>query len=72
MLDTQSVAHPSQFFLSEADIERRKIIVDLTPEDISRIATLKEIVTQEGDRYTEDFFHYLRDLGEAPEQRLSA
>jgi hypothetical protein len=63
MLDTQSVARPSQFSLSEADTERRKIIVDLTPEDISRIATLKEIVAQEGDRYTEDFFRYLRDLG---------
>ena len=72
MLDTQSVARPSQFSLSEADIVRRKIIVDLTPEDISRIATSKETVTRERDRYTEDFFHYLRDLGEAPGQRLSA
>ena len=59
MLDRQSAARPSLFSLSEADIERRKTIVDLSGEDISRIATLKDVVSQEGDRYTEDFFRYL-------------
>jgi len=66
MLDQQSLSRSSQFSLSDADIERRKIIVDLTAQDISRITALKDIVTQEGERYTEDFFRYLRDLGEAP------
>jgi rsbT co-antagonist protein RsbR len=66
MLDQQSSPRSSQLSLSEADIERRKIIVDLSREDIARILTLKDIVTKEGDRYTEDFFSYLRDLGEAP------
>ncbi|MBV8696379.1 MAG: STAS domain-containing protein [Bradyrhizobium sp.] len=65
MLDQQSL-RSSQFSLDDADIERRKIIVDLAAEDISRITTLKGVIAQEGDRYTEDFFRYLRDLGEAP------
>ena len=66
MLDQQFPSRSSQFSLSEAEIERRKAIVDLTSDDFSRIAPLRDIVTQEGDRYTEDFFRYLRDLGEAP------
>jgi rsbT co-antagonist protein RsbR len=66
MLDQQSPLRSSQFSLSEADIARRKVVVDLTSEDLARITTLKDIVAQEGDRYTEDFFRYLRDLGEAP------
>jgi rsbT co-antagonist protein RsbR len=65
MLDQQSPFRYSQFSLSEADIERRKIIADLTSDDISRILTLKDIFN-ESDRYTEDFFSYLRELGEAP------
>jgi rsbT co-antagonist protein RsbR len=66
MLDQQSLPRSSQFSRSDADIERRKTIVGLTSEDLSRIATLKDIVAKEGDRYTEEFFRYLRDLGEAP------
>jgi hypothetical protein len=56
MLDQQSPPRSSQFSLSEADIARRKVIADLTPEDVSRILTLKDIFTHESDRYTEDFF----------------
>jgi rsbT co-antagonist protein RsbR len=66
MLDQQSSPRSSAFSLSDADIERRKILVDLASDDMARIAALKDIVTQEGDRYTEEFFRYLRDLGEAP------
>jgi rsbT co-antagonist protein RsbR len=66
MLDQQSLPRSSQFWLSDADIERRKIIADLSNEDIARIATLKDVVAQEGDRYTDGFFRYLHDLGEAP------
>jgi rsbT co-antagonist protein RsbR len=66
MLDQQSLSRSSQFSLSDADIERRKIIVDLAAEDISRITKLKELIAQEGDRYSEEFLRYLRDLGEAP------
>ncbi|HTO63112.1 MAG TPA: protoglobin domain-containing protein [Bradyrhizobium sp.] len=66
MLDQQSLPSSFQFSLRDADIERRKIIVDLAAEDISRITALKDVIAQEGDRYTDDFFRYLRDLGEAP------
>src|SRR5262249_33383061 len=66
MLDQQSPLRSSPISLADAEIERRKIIVDLKTDDISRIATLKDLITQEGDRYTDLFFHYLRDLGEAP------
>lgn len=66
MLDKQSTLRSSFISLSDAEIERRKAIVDLTAEDVARIATLKDLISQEGDRYTEDFFRYLRNLGEAP------
>jgi rsbT co-antagonist protein RsbR len=66
MLDQQSLASAPSFSLSDADIERRRIIVDLSSEDVRRIATLKDLVSQEGDRYTDEFFRYLRDFGEAP------
>src|SRR5690349_21930862 len=66
MLDQQSLSRSSHFSPSDADIERRKIVVDLAADDISRITTLKDLIAQEGDRYTEEFFRYLRDLGEAP------
>jgi rsbT co-antagonist protein RsbR len=65
MLDQPSVPRSSQFSLSEADIERRKVIADVTAEDISHKLTLKDILTQESDRYTADFFRYLRELGKA-------
>jgi rsbT co-antagonist protein RsbR len=63
MLDQPSVPRSSQFSLSEADIERRKVIADVTA--ISHKLTLKDIFTQESDRCTADFFRYLRELGEA-------
>src|SRR5579864_3374072 len=65
MLDQQWLQR-SSISLNEAEIERRKVIVDLASEDNSRLATLQDIVAREGDRYTEEFFRYLRDLGEAP------
>lgn len=65
-MDSQSVLRSYPISLTEAEIERRKMIVDLTAEDLARIATLKDLLTQEGDNYTERFFRYLRDLGEAP------
>ena len=50
MLDQPSVPQSSQFSLSESDIERRKVIADVTAEDISHKLTLKDIFTQESDR----------------------
>ena len=56
MLDQQSPFRSSQSSLSEADIGRRKIITDLTSDDVSRIRTLKDIFINESDRYTEASF----------------
>ena len=56
----------SPISLTDAEIERRKILVGLTADDIGRLVALRELVTQEGDRYTEEFFRHLANLGEAP------
>jgi rsbT co-antagonist protein RsbR len=66
MLDELSTLRSSLISLTDAEIERRKIIVGLSAEDVIRIATLKELIARGGDRYTEDFFGYLADLREAP------
>lgn len=66
MVDQQSRLQLSSIPLTEAEIDRRKRIVGLSGEDLSRIITLRDLVAQQTDRYTDAFFHYLDDLGEAP------
>lgn len=66
MSDQQSRLQSSSIPLTEAEVDRRKRIVDLSGEDISRIITLRNMVAEHTDRYVDAFFRYLDDLGEAP------
>jgi rsbT co-antagonist protein RsbR len=47
------------------DVERRRKIVDLGHEDIARILTIKSVMTENLDRFTDTFFDYLGHLEEA-------
>lgn len=66
MSDQQSRLQSSSIPLTEAEVDRRKRIVDLSGDDISRILTLRNMVAEHTDRYVDAFFRYLDDLGEAP------
>lgn len=50
--------------LDQQNVERRKRIVDLTSEDIARIATLRDVVADHVDEFTGVFFDYLVSLDE--------
>jgi rsbT co-antagonist protein RsbR len=47
------------------DVERRRKIVDLGHEDVARILTIKSVMTENLDRFTDTFFDYLGHLEEA-------
>jgi rsbT co-antagonist protein RsbR len=66
MLDEQSELRWSPISLTDADIERRKAIVELAGDDLSRIAGLRDLIEEHVDRYTDSFFRHLHALGEAP------
>ncbi|QQO12877.1 STAS domain-containing protein [Bradyrhizobium diazoefficiens] len=66
MSDQQSRLQSSSIPLNEAEVDRRKRIVDLSGEDISRIVTLRNMVAEHTSRYVDAFFRHLDDLGEAP------
>lgn len=66
MSDQQSRLQSSSIPLTDAEVDRRKTIVDLSGDDISRILTLRNMVAEHTDRYVDAFFRYLDDLGEAP------
>lgn len=66
MSDQQSRLQLSSIPLTDAEVDRRKRIVDLSGEDISRIVTLRNMVAEHTNRYVDAFFRYLDDLGEAP------
>jgi rsbT co-antagonist protein RsbR len=51
--------------LSPHDIERRKVFVDVRPDDVARIATIKDLVVRGADRYGSAFFDHLADIEEA-------
>jgi rsbT co-antagonist protein RsbR len=51
--------------LTEQNIDRRKKIVGLGPEDSKRIASIKDIVQKNVDELTSTFFAYLSGLEEA-------
>ena len=57
--------NPSSFSLAPHEIDRRKKIVGLHQEDIARIVSVKNVVLKRVDDYTEAFFAYLANLGEA-------
>jgi rsbT co-antagonist protein RsbR len=51
--------------LSPHDVERRKVYVGLQPDDLARIATIKNLVVRDADRYASAFFDRLADIEEA-------
>jgi rsbT co-antagonist protein RsbR len=51
--------------LSPHEIERRKVFVGLQPDDLTRIATIKDLVVRDADRYGAAFFNHLGVIEEA-------
>jgi rsbT co-antagonist protein RsbR len=51
--------------LSPHDVERRKVYIDLQPDDIARIAAIKDLVVRDADRYGVTFFDHLAGIEEA-------
>ncbi len=51
--------------LNTHDIERRKAFVDFRPDDLSRIAAIKDLVVDNADRYGVTFFDHLAGIEEA-------
>jgi rsbT co-antagonist protein RsbR len=51
--------------LSPRDIERRKAFVDFRPDDVTRIAAIRDMVTHNADRYGSTFFDHLAKHQEA-------
>lgn len=60
--------------LTEQAIERRRRIVKLEPEDLARIASIREVVLGHVDEFTSLFFDYLAgfESGEAEHPRRSS
>jgi len=50
--------------LSEAAVERRRKIAGLTPQDLERIASIRDTVVARADEFTKVFFDYLGSLDE--------
>lgn len=51
--------------LTERDVERRRKFVDLDHEDSVRILAIRNLVTQNVDRFADAFFDYLSKIDEA-------
>jgi rsbT co-antagonist protein RsbR len=51
--------------LSPHDVERRKAFVGLQPDDLGRIAAIKDLVVRDADRYGATFFDHLANIEEA-------
>jgi rsbT co-antagonist protein RsbR len=64
---SEQKSSPQSFLISVAnhDVDRRKKIVGLDQADIARIVSSKDVVLKRVDDYTEAFFNYLANLGEA-------
>ena len=60
-----SPASADQRRFGTRDIERRRKVVDLGHEDVARILTIKNVMTENVDRFTDAFFDYLNHLDEA-------
>jgi rsbT co-antagonist protein RsbR len=56
---------PDRMQLSDHEIERRKAFVGLEPDDVRRIAAVKDLVTKRANDYTAAFFKHLAGLEEA-------
>ncbi|HTE52938.1 MAG TPA: response regulator [Kofleriaceae bacterium] len=65
------ITHPalpeeaSEFFLSEQDIDRRHVFVNLQPVDLTHIAAISNVVVDHADQLTATFFEFLARMGEA-------
>jgi rsbT co-antagonist protein RsbR len=62
MAEKQPVPQTRRLPLTVQDVERRKRIVGLAPDDLARIAAIKSIVTQNTDQFAATFFDYLQKL----------
>src|SRR5690348_12188808 len=51
--------------ITPEDVERRKRLAGLTSEDLARIASVRDLVTQNADPLTEAFFQFLAGFEEA-------
>ncbi len=51
--------------ITEQDVERRKRFVGIVPEDLARIAAIRELVVKHADQLTTTFFDYLARFEEA-------
>src|SRR5689334_8740726 len=60
---SQALLH--EMGLNDAALERRKKVVGLEPDDLPRIAALKDLVREHADEYTAVFFRHLAGLDEA-------
>src|SRR5690349_20984764 len=49
----------------DCDVDRRKRFVDLKPEDVSRIAAIKDAIARHVDEHANAFFNYLSQFDEA-------
>jgi len=56
---------PQRLQLSDHEIERRKVFVGLEPDDLTRIAAVKNLVVKRTSDYTAAFFKHLGTLEEA-------
>ncbi len=51
--------------VTEQDVERRKRFVGLVPQDLERIAAVRDVVVAHADELMQTFFHYLSGFDEA-------
>jgi rsbT co-antagonist protein RsbR len=51
--------------ITEADVERRRRFVGLVPQDLERIARIRDVITRHVDELTKTFFQYLAGFDEA-------
>src|SRR3954471_8361034 len=50
--------------VTEQDIDRRKKLVGLGPDDLGRIASLKDVIRQHVEEFTAVFFNHLASIDE--------
>jgi len=64
MSNTPSPSDLERLQLSPRDIERRKAFVDFRPDDVAKIAAIKDLVVGNADRYGAAFFDHLATIEE--------
>lgn len=58
-------ARDSESRFGATDIARRKKLADITQDDLVRILTIKNVVQENADRFTDGFFDFLQQFEEA-------